>query len=317
MTVLLLFVLAGARALLENGDAAFNERRYEAATGLYVKAHEQAKKEGDRSLAAEAAAQAARGYLIRGKKEEGRPWLAKAKEAADDSMPKAWSRYLGVRGRFEWKDEKLETATKTFEEMYAYCEKHGLHDRAVDAAHMVAITGTPEQQIEWARKGIAAAEKGKNDGWLGPLWNNLGYTYQERGEWKQALECYRKARHYHWKLGRELNKLAADWAVGKALRHTGEIEKAMCWLRPVLAWAERLYAEKPTESHAEWIGSACLELGFAQLDLYRKDHKNERLTEAIKLLRRALEIMDAAGMEKWDPKGWKELNEALASVETK
>jgi len=299
--------LAGAAALLADGDRAFRSRDYESATRLYERAFAEAEKENLAEVAAEAAAQAARGYLIRDRKEEGRPWLEKAKARANGELPKAWSRYLGVRGRFEWKDDRLDEATATFVAMYDYCEKHGLHDRAVDAAHMVAITGKPEQQVEWARKGIAAAEKGGLDGWLGPLWNNLGVTYQEKNDWKAALDCYRKARVYHWKTGGEVNKLAADWAVGMALRETGAIEESLQWLRPVLAWAERRHAEQPGAERGEWVGLACRELGYAELALSEKDGREARKADARKLLARAVEHLEAAGMPEWDAKAWARL----------
>jgi tetratricopeptide (TPR) repeat protein len=287
-----------AATLLADGDLAFQAREYEKAGQLYEKAFAAADKQPD--IAAEAAAQVARSYLIRGKKEEGRPWLAKAKALAKPTSPKAWSRYLGVRGRFEWKDEQRKEATATFREMYDFCSKHKLHGRAVDAAHMVAITGTPDEQLEWARKGIAAAERGRLEGWLGPLWNNLGVTYQERGDWKQALDCYRKARHYHWKVGREVNKLAADWAIGMALRETGAVDESKRWLRPVLAWAERWYAEKPGTQRGEWVGLACRELGYAYL-------ASDAGSEAKQLLMRAKKHLEAAKMAEWDPKAWKKL----------
>jgi tetratricopeptide (TPR) repeat protein len=302
MPVLLLIFASTATDLLAEGDRAFGAREYEKATGIYARAFEAAKE--DPGIAAEAAAQVARGYLIRDLKEQGRPWLAKAKALATDKQPKAWSRYLGVRGRFEWQDKKLAEATATFQAMHAYCLEHELYDRAVDAAHMVAITGTPEQQVEWARKGIAAAEKGGFDGWLGPLWNNLGVTYQDRGDWKEALACYRKARVHHWKTGGELNKLAADWAVGMALRETGAVDESMRWLRPVLAWAERWHAEKPGTERGEWVGLACRELGYAYL-ARGEDAEGKRLLE------RAKQHLAASKMEEWDPKAWKKLLESL------
>ena len=69
-----------AATLLADGDLAFQAREYEKAGQLYEKAFAAADKQPD--IAAEAAAQVARSYLIRGKKEEGRPWLAKAKALA-------------------------------------------------------------------------------------------------------------------------------------------------------------------------------------------------------------------------------------------
>jgi tetratricopeptide (TPR) repeat protein len=289
---------------LATADAVFNARRYAEARELYVQVAERA--EG--ATRVEALAQVARCELLAERKDEGRVWLDKAREAADEEEPLGWSRYLGVRGRFEWKDEELEKAKATFVAMYAYCEEHGLHDRAVDAAHMVAIVGDAEDQVAWAHKGIAAAEAGGFEGWLGPLWNNLGWTHEHAGRHEEALDAYRKARHYHWKTGGEVNKLAADWAVGHTLRLLGRHDEARQWLRPVLAWAERrsMEAEEDVE-RAEWIGHACRDLGLAAFAQGRRD-------EARELLGRAHTLLAAVDMASWDAEGWKEIVEARESL---
>lgn len=293
--------------LLEQADATFSKREYAEATALFAKAAAAAEHEGNTQVLVESLAMTARGYLIREMKDEGRPWLARAEEKATADEPLGWSRYLGVRGRFEWQDDDKPTATATFREMYEYCLQHKLHDRAVDAAHMVAITGTPEQQIEWAVKGIRAAELGEMDGWLGPLWNNLGATHDDAGDYEKALDAYLKARHFHWKVGDELNKLAADWAVGKTYRRLGQHNKALAWLRPVLAWAERRHAEDPSTERGEWVGLACWDLGAIAAA------KNQR-DEATELLGRAHKLLEAAKMPDWDAKSWKEINDLIAGL---
>jgi tetratricopeptide (TPR) repeat protein len=230
-----------------------------------------------------------------------------AADLANDRMPRAWSRYLGVRGRFEWKDEQLEKATDTFVEMYNYCVEHELHSRAVDATHMVAITAPHEDQVVWARKGIWAAEKGNVEEWLGPLWNNLGWTYEEMGRYDESLEALQNAREYHWRLGGELNKLIADWSVGHAYRMAGEYETAAQWMRPVLAWSERLYAAGQSPDAAEWIGHSCRELGEQAL-------QREDLPEALEYLRRARDRLEEAGMPEWDADGFGELLEQIVEL---
>ena len=55
---------------------------------------------------------------------------------------------------------------------------------AVDAAHMLAIVSSGEEQLDWNRRGLAMAA-GSDDprarGWKGSLYNNLGWTHHERG----------------------------------------------------------------------------------------------------------------------------------------
>ncbi len=296
-----------AQQLLEQADGIFRQGDDAQALEIYKIADKAAQQEMVVGLQVEARAQAARCYLKMDQKDEGRHWLMMAAEIVTDQMPIAWSRYLGVRGRFEWSDDQLETATITFREMYEYCLRHDLHERAVDAAHMVAITAPPEEQILWGRKGIAAAEQGGIESWLGPLWNNLGWTYDDLGRYQESLDALLTAREYHWKLGGEMNKLIADWSVGHAYRMTGQHQVAAQWIRPVLAWSERLYASEQSPAAAEWIGHSCRELG--ELALQRED-----LPEALEYLRRAGERLQEAGMDRWDTDGFEKLSAQIDEV---
>lgn len=300
--------LTPAQALMAEGDKVFNSRDYAKATQIYKQAVVAAEKAKEAETLVEALSMAARGYLIRKQGKEGRPFLDRAGQLATPDDPKGWSRYLGVRGRFEWRADDKPAAAKTFEEMYDYCLKHELWTRAVDAAHMVAIVGTHEQQLVWAKKGIAAAEQGEMEGWLGPLWNNLGNTYDELSRPKDALDAWIKARHYHWKGAGEKPKLVADWAVGLGYRKVGDLEKAKQWQRPVLAWAERRLAEKDDADRREWVALARMELGLIAL-------AEGRGKAAEPLLRPAREVLEAAGLAKWHPAAWKELEDALARVD--
>lgn len=296
-----------SRTLLDTGDTQFRARDYAQATETFQAAAQAALEDGDDVTRCEACAMAARGYLIRDLKEPGREWLAKAAELATPDAPRGWSRYLGVRGRFEWKDDDLAQATDTFRDMYDYCLQHGLHERAVDAAHMVAITGTADEQEQWAHKGIAAAEAGGLDRWLGPLWNNLAVTCDEQHRYEEALDAYLKARHYHWKVGDEQAKLLADWAVGKTYRRLRQYETALQWLRPTLAWSERLYAEQPRPECGEWVGLCCWDLG--EIAAARDDRQ-----AALEDLQRARTLLEAVQMSDWDPQGWQELTRRLADL---
>jgi len=292
-----------AAALLSRGDEMFGTRRYGESREIYMKAAEAAEKSGANSDLTEALAQVARTYLIEGQQESGREWLERAAGVAGPEEPQGWSRFLGVRGRFEWKDDRLEKARETFAEMYDYCSAHELHERAVDAAHMAAIVETPEMQVTWARKGIAEAEAGNMTGWLGPLWNNLGATFEDMEKYPEALEAYLSAREYHWRYGDEMNKLIADWAVGHAYRLTGQFEKAAEWIRPVLAWSRRIKAD-------EFTGWSYKEL--AEIELAGKNHK-----EAHESMKMAAEYLGKADMPDWDAEGYREILDRIKKLEEK
>jgi len=292
-----------AKELLEKADSIFRSRKYVESRDIYLEVVEKAETEKDNSLLTEAWSQVARSFLIVDDKENGKKWLQKASDIASDKEPLGWSRYLGVRGRFEWQDKDLETAVKTFKEMYDFCSANKLHDRAVDATHMIAIIVPPEEQVEWAKKGIAQAEAGKSEKWLGPLWNNLGATYEDLKQYDNAVDAYLKARDYHYKYGDDMNKLIADWAVGHAYRLAGDFDNAIKWIKPVLDRSEKLEA-------TEFIGWSCKEIAEIEIN-------NSNFKEALDYLIRAEKNLKAEKMPEWDPDGYKKLTEQIEEIKAK
>lgn len=294
--------------LLATADETFNARNYAEATELFKQLAAKAEQEGDRVTLVEALAMAARGHLISGEQEQGRPWIMRAGNLANAADPPGWSRYLGVRGRFESHDKDDVKASQTFIEMYDYCMTHKLYSRAVDAAHMVALTGTNEVQIVWANKGIKAAEEGGHDRWLGPLWNNLGITYWNMAAESepetarkynlQAVDCYKKARIYHRKTGDEFSKIVADWALGSAYRRVGDLDEAENLIRPVLHWAEKKFELDASIENGEWVGLANMELGLISI-------RQGQAEVARRQLNIAREKLAAANMQEWDERAWR------------
>lgn len=292
---------ATADQLLQEADSVFQARDYAKALDLYTAVVEASRKEFNRSVETEALSQCARMNLLLNQKEAGRELLVKAAERADESDPMGWSRYLGVRGRFEWQDDDLPTARKTFDQMYTYCTTNALWSRAVDAAHMIAIVAeTPKEQIMWNYKGIEAAEKTDQEQWLGPLWNNLGTIYYDQSQYDSALTCFLKAREYHWRHSGEVAKLFADYHIGMTYRRMGQFDEAGKWLRPVLAWAERL------ENHSA-IGQACEDLGEAYVGLGKK-------SDGLKLLKRAREEYKLEHFDEQLPDIYKALEKRIAEL---
>jgi len=279
--------------LLEKAGQVFNSRKYTESRDIYQKAADLAVESNDSSGATEANVMIARSYLILDEYKEGIVYLREAIKTASPDHPLGWSRYLGVRGRFEWQDNRLEQATETFKGMYYYCSAHELHDRAVDAAHMVGITGTLDEQVEWAEKGIQEAETGNVTSWLGPLWNNLGATYEDLEEYENALEAYKKAREYHYEFGQERNKLIADWALGHAYRMLDDNHNAEKHLKPLIKKFDDL-------NDMEFMGWTYKELGHIEIS-----KKNFRI--AVKYLYYARDNLMQSGMKEWDPEGYKQL----------
>jgi tetratricopeptide (TPR) repeat protein len=303
--------------LLQKGDDLFSDRKSEEALEIYMATADAASNEKNNSNLVEAYSQVARCYLSTKRKEEGREWLARAAEVATDQEPEGWSRYLGVRGRFEWQDAaeeakaispKAPVAAGTFKEMYQFCMANDLFNRGVDAANMMSITGGMEERIEWGIRGIEAAEKGNVKSWLAPLWNNLGWTYDDLGRYEESLEALKKAREYHYKKENELAKLIADWSVGHAYRMTGQLDSASSWMNEVYDWAAKRYDQDSKPENAEWVGFSHRELG--DLALAQGDRKT-----ALEHLKKAKKYLAEAGMPEWDAKGFEELCERIENIE--
>ena len=291
---------------MAKADELFKSRQYEEAGVLFEEIAEETEAAGDNSAFVEAASMRARSHLIVEKKDEGREWLVRAAARAVESDPAGWSRYLGVRGRFEWRDGDNETATNTFREMFDYCGEKELWERAVDAAHMIAITGDQKQKFDWSLKGIEMAEKGGMDGWLGPLWNNLGWNYYDDERYDEAHDALVNAREYHYKGENELPKLIADYSVAHIMMKQGNLDEAKSEMLKVLDWATRLDANGASDA-VEWMGFARWDLGEMAIELGDNAAGGG-------MLKQALGEIEKSGMPNWDPDQWKQKRDRVAEL---
>ncbi len=308
MIAILILFAQEAAVTLETADKTFGQQKYAEALELYKTVGAAAEKDKNAQVLVEALAQVARCLSLTGNLDEGKRWLGKAKLVASNEEPLGWSRYLGVRGIFERESGDKKAAKATFVEMYEYCVAKKLPKRAVDAVHHVAIVVPPEEQPEWAMKGIAEAEKLKDDGWLAVLWNNLGATYEDLKKPEKALEAYLKARDYHYKGTNEHRKLAADWAVAHAQRLCGKHEEARIGLEKALAWAGKRHAAEPSKETLEWVGWCKKDLGESIAALGDRP-------KGLALLKEARAALVESGIEAWWAEGLKQVDESIKALE--
>ena len=284
--------------LLRQGDKLFRQEKFLPARRVYARAAEAA---GPRYVAVEACAQVARMDLELGQPTEGEPWLRMAMARARMEEPPGWSRLQQVLGIYERQAGQVGAAVNRFTALYDYCLKYKLYDRAVDAAQQVILSSSTEKtQIAWSKKGIEAAELGGMSAWLAATWDRKAVGLEAEGRAEELLLAREMARNYHYERGGDLEKIRADWALGRAQRGTGRLEEARETQEGVLLRSERLYAVEPSAEHAEWIGRARWELG--ELDAL-EDEPEEGLAN----LRRARERLVEAGIEKWGERGMREL----------
>jgi tetratricopeptide (TPR) repeat protein len=247
--------------LLEQADVAFDASDYATAEQLYEQARVAARDAGKLSVEIEATSQRARCYLTQDIFDSAKVWLDKAEEIATPDQPAGWARFLGVKGRWQWRNDNNDEAVSTFTTMYEFADEHDLSHHQIDAARMVAIVAPVQRQEEWALKGIELAEESGSEKLLGPLWNNLGGTYCDLKRYDDAVNAYTNARGYHWRFGKEMNKFWADYSVGYALRLAGKHDDAMSWFNPCLAWAERMENHAAIGHTSEQVGEVYLVRG--------------------------------------------------------
>jgi tetratricopeptide (TPR) repeat protein len=175
------------------------------------------------------------------------------------------ARIEGLRGQFEQCDELLDQAAalggaevrvllergrrqrssgqpgdgvSSFEQSFELARAASDDVLAVDAAHMLAIVGDSES---WTARAIEIAAPSDDPGvryWLGPLYNNVGWSRYEAGDATGALEAFELALASRERDdSRPHSREIARYAVGKALRALGRIDEATAALEECVAWA--------------------------------------------------------------------------------
>jgi tetratricopeptide (TPR) repeat protein len=159
--------------------------------------------------------------------------------AGDDAVAKA--RLDLERGRARRSSGDPEAARPLFDAAFAAATNAGQTFIAADAAHMAALVA-PDRDgfVAWTERGIelASAEPDARH-WLGPLYNNVGWSYFDAGEFEDALTSFRRGLEAREAEGEEGASVEiARYTVGKALRALGRSDEAVPLLERAVAWAE-------------------------------------------------------------------------------
>jgi tetratricopeptide (TPR) repeat protein len=169
------------------------------------------------------------------------------------------ARYLLERGRVLNSSGDQSAALPLFIHALGVALAAGEEFYAVDAAHMIAIVCSAEESLDWNRRGLAMVEASPDprvSSWRGSLYNNMGWTHHDRGEFDEALRCFEQALQAREAQRDERLIRIARWCVARTLRSAGRVEEALAVQRALLTEHRRLGTDAG-EVYEEIV--ACLE----------------------------------------------------------
>jgi len=139
-------------------------------------------------------------------------------------------RYLLERGRVYNSSGTKDLALPLFKGAWELGLQEKADFYAVDAAHMVAIAAPQDEKLAWNEKAMELAERSPDSraqGWLGSLYNNIGWTYHDQQDYDKAMEVFLKALAWRESKGQEVETRIARWCVARTHRSLGNIDEAL------------------------------------------------------------------------------------------
>ncbi len=174
--------------------------------------------------------QIARTQGLQRKFPEAHKTLDLARDMLTDKYPVARIRYHLERGRVYNSAGEAAKAIVEFRKAWDLATARKNDFYAVDAAHMLGIAEKPENQLKWNLKAMEWAEKSNDKrvkGWLGPLYNNIGWTYHDMKKYDKALEMFQKSLKWREKIKDDRGARIARWTIGRTYRSLGRIDEAL------------------------------------------------------------------------------------------
>jgi len=216
----------------------------------------------------------------------------------DRLPPEVSVRYELERGRALNSGDRQDESVPHFQEAWDLAREAQLDALAVDAAHMMAIVLPPEPSLQWTERALGLCESSVDPGakgWLGPLYNNAGWTYFDMGEVEKALELWEKGLAIRQEAGDPVSIAIARYTVARAWRALGRNAKALAECEAIRAYRE--------EAGLGDDGFLAEEIAENLLALGRND-------EATPLFKTAWELLQG---ESWlathEPERWARLRE--------
>ena len=185
--------------------------------------------------------QVARALGLQARFVDGRAVLDQVARAADGAAPEVAVRVALERGRLARSEGLSVEATPLFQEAAELAERAGLEGLHVDALHMLAMDGEPQEQITRIQTalevaGSATSEEARR--WDASLLNNLGMAQHDAGDLSAALGSFQAALALREARGQAQEARIARWMVAWTLRLLGRTDEAHAMQRELKAELE-------------------------------------------------------------------------------
>ncbi len=229
--------MASGNLSLPNFDAWWDYDRPDATEQRFREALPLAEQAGDQGYLVELLTQIARTEGLQRRFAEAHATLDRAEGLLSDDLRRARVRYLLERGRVFNSSQHPEEARPLFLEAWELGRAAGEDFYAIDAAHMVAIVAPPEESDAWNLRALEVAEEtqdGRAKRWLGSLYNNMGWTRHDQGDYAEALRLFERALAAREVEGDVTLIRVGRWCVARALRSLGRVEEALEMQRGLL-----------------------------------------------------------------------------------
>jgi tetratricopeptide (TPR) repeat protein len=174
--------------------------------------------------------QLARTYSLRAQFDKAHEILDAVEKQLPGQVSVAHIRYHLEKGRTYNSSKLREEATVQFAKARVLAEALKEDHYAIDAIHMQAIAAPPDVATRLNEEALLLAESSENKrarGWLGALYNNLGWSYFDRGEFEKALSIFLRALKWRQEQQSEREIIIAKWCVARTLRALGRLDEAM------------------------------------------------------------------------------------------
>lgn len=204
-------------------DKYWDYDRPDATEANFTKLLPMAKSSGNSDYYLQLKTQIARAQGLQNKFTEAHATLNEVEKLITIDTPVAEIRYLLERGRVFNSSKNEDLALPIFLRAFEISRNRNQDNLAIDAAHMVAIADKdPDTQLKWNLTAIDIAEHSKDPnvrGWLGSLYNNMGWTYNDSGKFESALDMFQKALVAFQEEGSDASTvIIAKWSVARVYR---------------------------------------------------------------------------------------------------